>query len=149
FFYEPMILGAGGVPVRVRVEPTTFDLDVDAIEAALTPRTRVVLVNTPNNPTGRIYPPATLERLAERLGRHGDSRRRPVYLLSDESYSRVLFDGHRMVSPALFYERAMLVHTYSKSTLAPGQRLGYLALPPSMPDREQLRQMAMVAALAT
>jgi len=149
FFYESMILGAGGVPVRVRVEPTTFDLDVDAIEAALTPRTRVVLVNTPNNPTGRIYPPATLERLADTLRRHGDSRRRPVYLLSDESYSRVLFDGHRMVSPGLFYERAMLVHTYSKSTLAPGQRLGYLALPPSMPDREQLRQMAMVAALAT
>jgi aspartate aminotransferase len=149
FFYEPMILGAGGTPVRVRVEPTTFDLDVEAIERALTPRTRVVLINTPNNPTGRIYQPATLERLAGALRRHGGPRDRPVYLLSDESYSRVLFDGNRMVSPAAFYERTLVVHTYSKSALAPGQRLGYLALPPSMPGREELRQMAMVAALAT
>src|SRR5262245_22979337 len=149
FFYEPMILGAAGTPVRLRVEPTTFDLDVDAIEAALTPRTRVILINTPNNPTGRIYPPATLERLADTLRRHGGSRDRSVYLLADESYSRVLFDGNRMVTPAAFYERTLLVHTYSKSALAPGQRLGYLALPPSIPGRERLRQMATVAALAT
>jgi aspartate aminotransferase len=149
FFYEPMILGASGTPVRVRVESTTFDLDLDGIEDALTPRTRVVLINTPNNPTGRIYPPATLERLADTLRRHGGSRDRPVYLLSDESYSKVLFDGNPMVTPASFYERTLLVHTYSKSSLAPGQRLGYLALPPSMPGRERLRQMAMVAALAT
>jgi aspartate aminotransferase len=93
-----MVLGAGGTPVRVRVEPATFDLDVDGIEAALTSRTRVVLINTPNNPTGRIYPPATLARLADALRRHGGSRDRPVYLLSDESYSKVLFDGHRMVT---------------------------------------------------
>jgi aspartate aminotransferase len=149
FFYEAMILGAAGTPVRVRVEPTTFDLDVDAIASALTPRTRVVLINTPNNPTGRIYPPTTLERLADTLRRHAGSRDRPVYLLSDESYSKVLFDGHRMVSPASFYDHTMVVHTYSKSALAPAQRLGYLALPPSMPGRARLRKMAMVAALAT
>lgn len=149
FFYEAMILGAAGTPVRVRVEPTTFDLDVDAIASALTPRTRVVLINTPNNPTGRIYPPATLERLADALRRHAGSSGRPVYLLSDESYSKVRFDGHRMVSPASFYDRTLVVHTYSKSALAPAQRLGYLALPPSLPDRARLRQMAMVAALAT
>jgi aspartate aminotransferase len=77
------------------------------------------------------------------------SRDRPVYLLSDESYSKVLFDGHRMVSPASFYDHTMGVHTYSKSALAPAQRLGYLALPPSMPGRARLRKMAMVAALAT
>ena len=140
-FYESMVLGAGGTPVRVRVEPTTFDLDVDGIEAALTPRTRVVLINTPNNPTGRIYPAATFARLADALRRRGGSRDRPVYLLSDESYSKVLFDGHRMVSPAAFYERTLLVHTYSKNALAPAQRLGYLAPPPSMPGRARLRPL--------
>jgi aspartate aminotransferase len=149
FFYKAMILGAGGAPVRVRVEPTTFDLDVEAIASALTPRTRVVLINTPNNPTGRIYPPTTLERLADTLRRHAGSSGRPVYLLSDESYSKVLFDGYRMVSPASFYDRTLVVHTYSKSALAPAQRLGYLALPPSMPGRARLRQMATVASLAT
>src|SRR5262249_10641124 len=149
FFYESMTLGAAGTPVRVRVEPTTFDLDVDAIAAALTPRTRVVLINTPNNPTGRIYPAATLERLADALRRHSGTGDRSRYLLSDGSDSKVLFDGHRMVTSASFYERRLLVHTYSKSALAPAQRLGYLALPPSMPGRERLRQMAMIAALAT
>jgi aspartate aminotransferase len=149
FFYEAMILGAGATPVRVPVHTATFDLDVAAIADALTPRTRVVLINTPNNPTGRIYPSATLERLADTLRRHAGSRDRPVYVLSDESYSKVLFDGNRMVSPASFYAHTLLVHTYSKSALAPGQRLGYLALPAAMPGRERLRQMAMVAALAT
>ncbi len=149
FFYEPMILGAGATPIRVRTDPATFDLDVDAIEAALTPRTRVVLVNTPNNPTGRIYPAPTLERLAEVLRRRSDPNGRPVYVLSDESYSKVLFDDARMVTPASHYEATFLVHTYSKSTLAPGQRLGYLALSPTMPDRERLRRTAMVVALAS
>ena len=149
FFYEPMILGAGATPIRVRTDPATFDLDVDAIEAALTPRTRVVLVNTPNNPTGRIYPAPTLERLAEVLRQRSGSNGRPVYVLSDESYSKVLFDDARMVTPASHYEATFLVHTYSKSSLAPGQRLGYLALPPTMPDRERLRRTAMVVALAS
>ncbi len=149
FFYEPMIHGAGATPIRVATDPNTFDLDVDAIEAAVSPRTRVVLVNTPNNPTGRIYPSPTLERLADVLRRRSTSNGRPVYVLSDESYSKVLFDGARMVTPASHYEATFLVHTYSKSTLAPGQRLGYLALPPAMPGRERLRQLAMVAALAS
>ncbi len=149
FFYEPMIHGAGATPIRVPTDPNTFDLDVDAIEAALSPRTRVVLVNTPNNPTGRIYPASTFERLAAALRRRSGSNGRPVYVLSDESYRKVLFDGSRMVTPASHYEATFLVHTYSKSTLAPGQRLGYLALPPAMPDRERLRHLAMVAALAS
>jgi aspartate aminotransferase len=149
FFYEAMILAAGATPVRVRADMDTFDLDLAALEAALTPRTRVVLINTPNNPTGRIYPAGTLQGLGDLLRRHGEAVGRPIYLVSDESYSRVLFDGNRMLSPASFYERSLLVHTYSKSALAPGQRLGYLAMPASMPDRPELREAYLVAALAT
>ncbi|MGH3573565.1 MAG: aminotransferase class I/II-fold pyridoxal phosphate-dependent enzyme, partial [Pseudonocardiaceae bacterium] len=67
FFYEAMILASGATPIRVRLEPPAFDLDVEAIVAALGPRTRAVIVNTPHNPTGRIYPAAVLERLAEGL----------------------------------------------------------------------------------
>ena len=148
FFYEALILGAGATPVRVRANETTWDLDLDAIAAALTPRTRMVLINTPNNPTGRIYPDDTLALLAALLQRPSDGSARPVYLLSDEAYSKILFDGNVMRSPARHYDRTLVVHTFSKSALAPAQRLGYLAMP-TMPDREALRQGAMSASFST
>ena len=67
FNYEPMIVNLGAEPVKVRVREADFDLDLAAIDAAITPNTRMVIVNTPNNPTGRIYPPATLQGLADIL----------------------------------------------------------------------------------
>ncbi|MEO6411959.1 MAG: aminotransferase class I/II-fold pyridoxal phosphate-dependent enzyme [Pedococcus sp.] len=134
FLYESLALEAGLVPVKVRIDPQTFDLDLVAIEAAITPRTRVVIVNTPNNPTGRVYPEATLRVLAALLddasARHG----RRIYLISDEPYNRLVFDGARFVSPAQFYTHTLLCYSYGKTLLSPGQRLGYLALPPSMPQ---------------
>jgi aspartate aminotransferase len=139
FFYEAMILAAGGQPIKVKVDPSTFDLDLEAIEAAITQRTRMVLVNTPHNPTGRIFPPPTLHALAGLLEKASERNRRPIYILSDEAYSRILFDGHRMVTPAEFYPRTLMVHTYSKSALAPGQRIGFVALPREMPGREEVR----------
>jgi aspartate aminotransferase len=149
FFYEALIMGSGAQPVRVRMDEATHDLDVDAIAAALTDRTRMVLINTPNNPTGKIYPPETLQRLGEVLRAHEERTGREVYLLSDEAYSKVLFEPNRMVTPAHWYDRSFLVHTYSKSTLAPGQRLGFLAMPPTMPGREEFRMGSLVAGLAT
>ena len=76
FFYEAMIVAAGGKPVKVPVMPTNHDLDVDAIAAAITPRTRMVIINTPNNPTGRIYPAETLTELASVLSEASGSLRR-------------------------------------------------------------------------
>lgn len=151
FFYEVLILHAGATPVRVRCDIQTWDLDVDAIERALTPKTRMVLINTPNNPTGRIYPPETLERLGAALATHEGATGRPLYLLVDEAYSKVLYDGNRMITPAHSYARTMLVHTYSKSSLAPGQHVGFLALSPSLPkpDREQLRSAFLTSGVAT
>lgn len=149
FFYEAIIVGSGGEPVRVRVDETTWDLDVDMIAGALTERTRMVLINTPNQPTGRIYSAKDLKQLASVLRAHADRTDREVYLLCDEAYSKVLFDGNAMVTPATWYERTFLVHTYSKSALAPGQRLGFLAMPPTMPDRELFRRGALGVAVST
>ena len=149
FFYEAMILGAGGVPVKVRVRADNLDLDVEAIRAAITPRTRMVLINTPHNPTGRIFPAETLNALAEALEAASASNHRPIYILSDEAYSRILFDGNRMISPASFYPRSLLVHTYSKTALAPGQRVGFLAMPPDMPARGELRLGFLATGMAT
>ena len=139
FFYEAQITAVGAQPVRVRVEPETFDLDLNAIADAITPRTRAIIVNSPHNPTGRIYPPETLRALADLLAEASARHGRPVYLLSDEAYSRIVFDGARYPSPTEFYPYTLLVYTYGKTLLTPGQRIGYIALSPSMPERETLR----------
>ena len=147
FNYEAMIVNLGAKPVKVRVK-VDFDLDLAAIEAAITEKTRMVIVNTPNNPTGRVYPPETLERLAEILTAASARNGRVVYLLADEPYSRLVFDGKPFPSPSAFYPNSMISYSYGKVLLTPGQRVGFLALPPSMPDRGPLRESIMLAQIA-
>ena len=149
FFYEILILAAGGDPVRVSLEAPAFDLDPAAIAAAIGPRTRAVLVNSPHNPSGRVYPPEALRALAavleEQSARHG----RTIYLVSDEPYNRIVFDGREYHSPAEVYPATIVTYSYGKTLLAPGMRIGYVATPPSMPDREALREAVFTAQLAT
>lgn len=138
FLYEPLILEAGLIPVKVRINTTTFDLDLESISAAVTERTRVVIVNSPNNPTGRVYPPELLSRLADLLEAASARIGRRIYLISDEAYNRIVFDGLRFRSPAEFYPHTLLAYSYGKTHLSPGERVGYLALPPTMPQRDEL-----------
>ena len=148
FFYEAMIMVAGATPVRVVSPPPRFDLPLDAIEAAITPKTRAIIVNSPNNPSGRIYPASDLERLGKLLAAASARNGRTIYLLSDESYRRILFDGNTFVTPARFYDATLVLYTYGKQLLAPGQRLGYVAMPPAMPDRDLLRDAFLLAQIS-
>jgi aspartate aminotransferase len=147
FFYEALIAAVGAVPVRVRVTPGTFDLDLETIAAAITPRTSAIIINSPNNPTGVIYPPETLAGLGRLLTEAGARYGRAITLLSDEAYSRILFDGRSYHSPTAYYPNSLLLYTYGKTLLTPGQRLGYIALPPDLPGRDQLRSAFFVAQL--
>jgi len=149
FFYEPMIVANGAVAVRVRVNLETFDLDIEAIAAAITPRTRAVIVNSPNNPTGKIYSPETLSRLSQALNAGQRKTGRPIYLLSDESYSRIIYDGRKFTSPTQYYPYSFLIYTYGKTLLAPGQRIGYVVLPPEMPAKEQMRPAIFASQFVT
>jgi aspartate aminotransferase len=149
FFYEILILAAGGVPVRVRLEPPAFDLDTDAIAAAITSRTRAVLVNSPHNPTGRIYPLAALAALGGVLAAAGKRHGRTIYLVSDEPYNRIVFDGGKFHSPAEVYPATIVNYSFGKTLLAPGMRIGYVAVPPTMPDREQLRDDVFTSQIAS
>lgn len=145
FFYEPLAVEAGLVPVKVGIDAETLDLDLAAIRSAVTERTRAVIVNSPNNPTGRIYPPALLADLADLLEAESARIGHRIYLISDEAYNRIVFDGARFHSPAEFYPYTLLAYTYGKTHLAPGQRIGYLAVSPAISDRAGLR--GAVAAL--
>lgn len=146
FCYEPMLLAADAVPRKVPLKQPRFDLDLDAIDAAIGPRTRLVIVNTPHNPTGRIYAREVLVELADRLERASKRIGHRIFLLSDEPYRRLRFDGRGFASPAAVYPWTLISYSYGKVLLAPGQRLGYLAISPLMPaaDRQALRD-AMVA----
>src|SRR6185369_5240788 len=141
FLYEGMIIAAGGVPVRVKVDMRTFDLDLAGIERSITAKTRAIIINSPHNPTGRIYPPKTLQALARILGQASGRNGRPVFLISDEAYSRIVFDNRAYPSPTTFYPNSFLLNTYTKVLLTPGQRIGYIALPPEMPRREEMRSI--------
>ena len=147
FFYEAIILGGEARPVRVPIDYGTWDLDVPAIEAAITERTSAIIVNSPNNPSGKIYPPETLRALADVLTAGSERIGHPIYLISDEAYSRIVFDGRAFPSPTEFYPYSFLVYTYAKQLLTPGQRCGYVALPPTMPDRQPMRDALLIAQL--
>jgi aspartate aminotransferase len=149
FFYVPLIVSHQGIAVRVDCRPDDFDLDLPAIERAITAGTRAIIVNSPNNPTGRIYPPATLQKLSALLERASQRNGRAIFLLSDESYNRIVFDGKDFHSPTEYYPHSFLIYTYGKTTLAPGQRIGYLALPPGMPNRAAMRQGLFVAQIVS
>lgn len=146
FCYEMLIVAAGGTAVRVPVDPQSQDLDTAAIARAITPRTRIVVVNTPHNPTGKIFGPETLTRLAAVLT-EASRAYGPVILLSDEAYSRIVFSGSTFTSPAAFYPYTIVVYSYGKQLLAPGQRIGYLALHPDMPGIDELRYSLMMSQL--
>ncbi len=137
FCYEPLLLAAAAVPRKVALKAPTFDLDLGAIDRAIGPRTRLVIVNTPHNPTGRIYARQALEDLANLLERASARIGQRIYLLSDEPYRRLRFDGRRFDSPAAVYPWTFISYSYGKVLLAPGQRLGYLAISPLMPEAER------------
>ena len=149
FFYELMIVSSGATPVRVRLQAPDFDLDPAAIAAAITPRTRAIIVNSPNNPTGRIYREPELAALGRVLKEASERHGRPIILISDEAYNRIVFDGIEFRSPALDYDATMMIYTYGKTLLAPGQRIGYAAMSPTFPDREAMAYRIMVQQLAS
>jgi aspartate aminotransferase len=111
-----------------------FNLDIDAIGASLSPKTAAVLINSPHNPTGRIYPPQTIAALAELLCEHGKKTGRLPYLVSDEPYREIAYNA--TVPPILSaYSEAIVVYSYSKSLSLPGERIGYIAVSPEIGNK--------------
>lgn len=150
FCYAPMLAARGCGTVEAPLDPSSFDLNVEAIERAITPHTRLVVVNSPANPTGRIYARDRLVELAEMLERASSRVGHRIYLLSDEPYRRIRFDGTAFTSPAAVYPWTLIDYSYGKVLLAPGQRLGYLAICPEMPEpyRSALRAAVLPTQIA-
>jgi aspartate aminotransferase len=150
FCYGPMLVVAGAKEVQVPLDPSNFDMDLQAIADAITPRTRIVVVNTPHNPTGRIYSRADLQKLASLLEAKSAEIGRRIWILSDEPYRRIRFDGLGFTTPAAVYPHTLIDYSYGKILLAPGLRIGYLAISPALPasERDELRQLRFAVQMA-
>ncbi len=128
----------GGGLVPVKSKPLTFDLDIDAIARAITEKTRVFLINSPNNPTGAVYSRERLQELADLLQRKSEEYGRPIYLLADEPYRFLAFDGVEVPSILPLYPYSVVVSSFSKNLSLAGERVGYVLLNPAMPQKERL-----------
>jgi aspartate aminotransferase len=122
---------AGGVSVLVKTRDD-FSLDPDALAAAITPDTKVVLINSPNNPTGRVYDQESIAALGALLEEASRKRGRPIYLVSDEPYSKIVYDGIKVPSVLQACANSILVTSYSKDLSIPGERLGFIAVNPRL-----------------
>jgi len=127
----------GGIPTIVPARED-FLLDLAAIEGALTRRTCAVILNSPNNPTGRLYPQGMIDDLGRLLAGHSRSSGRPIYLISDEPYGDIVYDGRILPDVLGAYSNTILVNSYSKSLSIPGERLGYVAVHPGAADLSDL-----------
>ena len=136
--YGFYVSNSGGVLKPVPSRAGDFGLDVAAIAAAVTDKTRAVLINSPNNPTGQIYPAEDIAALAKVLADLSANRERPIYLVADEPYRFLTYDGCTVPPVLPAYPYSLVVSSFSKNLSLAGERVGFVAVSPEMPGRERL-----------
>lgn len=141
--YRFYIDNHGGVPREVWTDRNTFQLDIRAIGSAINEKTRAVIICSPNNPTGVIYPAESLEALGRMLRQKERDLGRQIYLISDEPYARISYGGKHVPSIFSHVDNAILVTSHSKDLALPGERIGYLAASPKMKDVERFMDGAV------
>ncbi len=135
--YPVYVKAAGGVPISVPFAQN-FDIDLDSLEAAITPRTKAVIVNSPNNPSGKIYSEALLKKLSSLLMKKGEQLGLQIYIISDEPYRELAYDGATVPYIPAYYENTIVCYSYSKTLSLPGERIGYVAVSPKAHLCEEL-----------
>lgn len=143
--YKFYIDNHGGVPVEVWTDRATFQLDLAAIEAAITDKTCALILNSPNNPTGVVYPREDLVALNELLKRKQAQTGRAVVVISDEPYARIAFDGIEVPNAFACLDNAVIVTSHSKDLALPGERIGYLAASPRLEGCAEFMEGAVFA----
>ena len=135
--YRVWIETAGATCVEVMADPKTFQIDTAAVDAAITPNTKAVIIDSPNNPVGAVYTRETLLSLASVLSGRGEELGHPIYLVSDEPYREITYGADVPWVPAI-YDRTIVCYSYSKSLSLPGERIGWVLVPDTNPDHDEL-----------
>ena len=133
--YAVFLQGAGAKVKVIPPEIESFQIDFDALEAAITEHTKGLVLNSPNNPSGAVYSAETLRRLADLLRDRSAQYGHPIYLISDEPYREIVYGAAVPWLPD-FYDNALVCYSYSKSLSIPGERVGYVLVPPTVEDWE-------------
>ena len=132
--YYHYVNGTGAVLKVVPADITSFQINFEAFEELLNPKTMAVLINTPNNPSGIVYSTATIEKLAAILTAKSKEYGHPIYIISDEPYREIVFQGVDAPFVAKHYDNTIICYSFSKSLSLPGERIGYVAVNPACTD---------------
>ena len=127
--YRVFVEACGGRLVVVPAKTDDFQIDFTALEAAITPHTKAVIINSPNNPSGAVYSETTIRQLAELLRAKEQTYGHPIFIIADEPYREIVYDGLTVPCIPLCYDNTIVCYSYSKSFSLPGERIGYIVVP--------------------
>lgn len=145
--YRVFAEASGGV-VRVVPPRDDFQIDMDALKANLSPKTKAVIINSPNNPSGMVYSEETLIELANILREHEKVTGDTIYLLNDEPYRELVYDMDHLPNAMSYYDNTIICYSFSKAMSIPGERIGYVAVSPRMRDKASVYAAVMGAGRA-
>ena len=134
-----------GVIVEISPNTETFQPKLDEFAEKITEKTKAVIVNTPNNPTGVVYSEETIQKLAEIMKEKQEEYGHEIYLVSDEPYRELAYDGVEVPYLTKYYDNTIVCYSYSKSLSLPGERIGYLVIPDEVSESEKVNAAANVA----
>ena len=141
--YGFYVANHGGSLQAVMSRPGTFEPDLDALEEAIDEKTRVVLINSPHNPTGVVYSRKAVTSLCRLLENKSEQYGHPIWLIADEPYRFLTYDGVEVPSVLPLYQYAVVISSFSKNLSLPGERVGYVAVSPKLADRARLMAAAL------
>lgn len=137
--YRNYTIMAGGILKAVPADTETFQINIDGLDAVITEKTKLLIVNNPNNPTGVIYTGETLDRLQKALEKAEERIGHPIYVISDEPYRELVYDGLKVPFMPDHVKNCLIVYSFSKSLSLPGERIGYIAISPKMTAYEEVK----------
>ena len=136
--YRGYVTNFGGKIVPVPALPGTFALDIPAIEKAVNENTKAIILNSPNNPSGAVYDEASLKALNFVLEKAESIYGKPIYIVSDEPYVKIVYDGVKVPAMSAIFKNSIIVNSFSKSLALPGERIGYVAVNPAIQEADLL-----------
>ena len=134
--YTVFVQNAGAKKVVLPPDTEHFQISMDELEKAITPHTRAIIVNSPNNPSGVVYSADTYQKVADLLTKKSEEIGHAIYLISDEPYREIIYDGLPILYVPHFYKNTIICYSYSKSLSLPGERIGYILVPPYAADAD-------------
>ncbi len=143
--YRAYVTGYGGKLVVISPNLETFQPNLSELEQKITPKTRAVIVNSPHNPTGVVYSEETIQELAAILNKKEKEYGHPIFLVSDEPYRELAYDGVTVPYLTKYYRNTIVGYSYSKSLSLPGERIGYLVIPDELEDSETVISAITIA----